>query len=128
MKRLSTLAFFALLLPLQAALASPDVTRAHFQLSKSSPAADAAVPSPTEVRLWFSQEPQNGTTSIRVLDAAEKPLHTGDVVRDAQDGKVHSVALHGRLAPGRYTVAWRAMGQDGHVVRGDFSFTVTAGR
>lgn len=29
------------------------------------------------------------------------------------------------LISGDYSVAWRAMGQDGHLIKGDFSFTVT---
>lgn len=28
------------------------------------------------------------------------------------------------LAGGRYTASWRAMGEDGHVIKGRFSFTV----
>jgi methionine-rich copper-binding protein CopC len=30
------------------------------------------------------------------------------------------------LPAGGYTVAWRGIGDDGHVVRGDFTFSVTA--
>ena len=29
------------------------------------------------------------------------------------------------LVSGNYSVAWRALGQDGHLIKGDFSFTVT---
>ena len=35
----------------------------------------------------------------------------------------HTVALPA-LAAGRYTASWRAMSQDGHVIKGHFSFTV----
>ena len=97
----------------------------HFELSKSEPGAEATVQSPSEIRLWFTQVPQENTTSIRVLDADGAPLHTGEVTQDAADGGVFSVALHGTLRPAVYTVAWRAMGTDGHVVRGDFTFTVS---
>jgi methionine-rich copper-binding protein CopC len=103
-----------------------DVSVFHFALSKSMPEADAVVASPSEVKLWFTQAPQEGTTSIRVLGGDAEPIHTADVVQDAEDGSIFSVALHGTLAPGQYTVAWRALGEDGHVVRGDFSFSVTA--
>ncbi|NNF11802.1 MAG: copper resistance protein CopC, partial [Gemmatimonadetes bacterium] len=30
------------------------------------------------------------------------------------------------LPPGTYTVSWRGMGQDGHVVRDSFQFSVAA--
>jgi methionine-rich copper-binding protein CopC len=98
----------------------------HFELSKSAPEEGAEVSSASEVRLWFTQVPQEGTTSIRLLDAAREPIHTSDVVQDAEDARVFSVSLRHALAPGEYTVAWRAMGDDGHVVRGEFSFTVKA--
>jgi methionine-rich copper-binding protein CopC len=32
--------------------------------------------------------------------------------------------LQQSLPPGRYQVAWRTAGDDGHAVRGKFSFTV----
>ena len=30
------------------------------------------------------------------------------------------------LISGNYSVSWRAMGQDGHLIKGDFSFAVTS--
>lgn len=98
----------------------------HFTLSQSAPEAGATLASPAEVRLWFTQVPQEGTTSIRLVDADGGLVHTGDVVQDPEDGQVFSIALHGTLAGGEYTVAWRAMGEDGHVVRDEFSFSVSA--
>ncbi len=98
----------------------------HFALSQSSPEAGATIESPSEVRLWFTQAPQEGTTSIRLVDADGGLVHTADVVRDPEDGQVFSIALHGTLAAGEYTVAWRGMGEDGHVVRDEFSFSVSA--
>ena len=97
----------------------------HFQLRGSAPEADAVLGAPpAEVRLWFSQEPQDGSMSIRLVDPTGDVHETGDVVQDVEDGKIFTVAIADRLAPATYTVAWRALGQDGHVVRGDFAFTV----
>ena len=98
----------------------------HFELSKSAPEAGAELASPSEVRLWFTEVPQEGTTSIRLVDAAGDAVHTSDVAQDSEDEYAFGVTLHGALSPGEYTVAWRAMGGDGHVVRGDFAFSVTA--
>ena len=50
----------------------------------------------------------------------------GDVKADADDAKVFSAAIQDDLAAGQYTVIWRTMAADGHVIRGDFGFTVTA--
>jgi methionine-rich copper-binding protein CopC len=98
----------------------------HFGLSKSTPAADAVVESPEAVRLWFTQVPQDNSVSIRLINAAGDALETGEPIPDAQDGKVVGIAISEALAAGRYTVSWRGIGDDGHVVRGDFGFSVTA--
>lgn len=103
----------------------PDDLR-HFALSKSAPEADASVPSPSEVRLWFTEEPQEGTTSIRVVGAEDAGVHVDEVTKDPEEATSFAVALHGTLPAGSYTVSWRGMGQDGHVVRDSFDFTVVA--
>jgi methionine-rich copper-binding protein CopC len=42
------------------------------------------------------------------------------------DGKSAPViaAIKGKMAGGKYKVAWRTAGNDGHAVSGDYSFTV----
>lgn len=101
-------------------------SRLHFALERSSPAADSTVHMPTEVRLWFTDVPQSGTTTIRVIDASEKLVEMADVVTDAATPKVFSAKFKTSPGAGRYTVSWRAMGADGHVVKGDFAFAVMA--
>jgi methionine-rich copper-binding protein CopC len=98
----------------------------HFALSRSAPAADATVPSPTEVRLWFSQVAQPGSVAIRLIDARGAALDTGEPTRDAEDGRVYAIAVGRTLGAGPYTVSWRGIGDDGHTVRGEFRFTVSA--
>ena len=98
----------------------------HFALSKSAPVADSSLESPAEIRLWFTEVPDAGTTSIRLIGADEQVIRTGDVAQNQEDRQSFSVALEGTLSSGTYTVAWRAMGADGHVVRDDYEFTVVA--
>lgn len=119
------LAPIALALVAVIAAATP-ATRAHFGLSKSLPEAGTTVTSPDEVRLWFTQEPQEGTVQIRVVEAEDAGVHVMDPVQDEEDGRVFSIVLHGTLPPATYTVSWRGMSADGHVVRETFPFTVTA--
>jgi methionine-rich copper-binding protein CopC len=97
----------------------------HFALSKSMPEAESSIDSPPEVRLWFTEAPEDNTTSIRVVNAAGELMEAGDVTQDADDGRTFSVAIERRLGAGAYTVAWRAIGADGHVVRDEFTFSVT---
>ena len=98
----------------------------HFGLSRSSPEADATVEPPAEIRLWFTEEPQEGTTAIHLVGAEEAGVHVTEPAQDPDDPRSFSLALHGELAPGQYTVSWRGMGSDGHVVRDSFQFTVAA--
>lgn len=105
------------------ACAAIDHEALHFALSKSVPEKDATVAPPDELRLWFTQEPQENSISIRLM-AGEAPVETGPAEEDSDDGKVFSVAIENALAAGSYTIAWRGLGQDGHVVRGEIPFTV----
>lgn len=98
----------------------------HFALSRSAPQADASVESPSEIRLWFTEEPAEGTTQIRLVGAEQAGIHVEEVVQDEEDGRSFAIALHGTLDPGTYTVSWRGMGDDGQVVRESFEFTVVA--
>jgi len=98
----------------------------HFALSRSVPAADATVPSPSEVRLWFTQVAQAGSVGIRLIDARGAAVETGEPARDAEDGRVYAIAVRSVLPAGPYTVSWRGIGDDGHTVRGEFRFTVGA--
>jgi len=117
----------ALLVLTAAATATPgDGQGLHFGLARSIPADSAMVQSVPEVRLWFTEVPAERTVTVRVLGGDGAPLPTGALVQDADDGRAFQLPLQGSLASGRYTVAWRGMGTDGHVVQGMLSFTVAA--
>ncbi len=122
------LPLFAVLLTtvLVGAHAAPDHGE-HLQLDRSAPAADSTVSTPAEIRLWFSQATQEDATSIRLVDGDGELVELGEVT-PAEGRTVHSASVPGALAPGSYTVAWRTMAADGHVVRGDFSFAVASTR
>lgn len=106
--------------------ATPVADGLHFELDRSSPEADSTVPSPGAIVLWFTQVPQDDATSVRLIDAAGEPVETGELVQDPEDRSVFVLPVGTPLAPGSYTVTWRSMAADGHVVRGDFGFTVDA--
>lgn len=120
------LGFLALAVALTVgAAAVPDASPVpHFGLNKSAPAADASVTSLEEVRLWFTEAPEQNSVSIRLIDGAGNALETGELATDADDDRIFSVSFDGHLAEGTYTVAWRGIGDDGHVARGDFEFVV----
>lgn len=101
----------------------------HLELEKSSPAADEVLArSPAAVTLWFTQAPQIAGTSVRVVPRGGEPLDLGDAKAKEDDASVVVLTVSEPLADGEYQVMWRAMAQDGHTVRGDFSFTVRGSR
>ena len=98
----------------------------HFGLAKSMPEADSSLPSPGAIQLWFTQVPQDNSVGIRLINSAGDLLETGPPMQDSGDPKMYSIAVKGELGPGTYTTAWRGIGDDGHVVRSEFSFAVDA--
>ena len=125
MKKLLPTALGVALL-LIATAAAPARTIPHFALRTSSPEAGATVPSPGEIRLWFTEEPEEGSVQIRLVGAEEAGVHVMDVMQDGQDPTSFYIEMHGTLPAATYTVSWRGMGDDGHVVRDTFEFTVAA--
>lgn len=125
MRRLTLSVSFAPLLfvALMAIGLGPSEAR-HFALDSSVPEADTVVESPAELRLAFTQEPEEGTMSIRLIDAAGELVTTGEATQSADDPMVFTSQVEGPLEAGVYTVAWRAIAQDGHTISEEFGFTV----
>jgi len=106
--------------------APPGTSPLHFGLARSAPADKSTVHALAEVRLWFTEAPQDGSVSIRVVGPDGALVPTADPVRDPEDATSFGVRLSGPAAAGAYTVSWRGMGSDGHVVRGELGFRVMA--
>jgi len=104
----------------------PAVARAHSQLARSQPARGAAVArAPERVRLWFSERLEPAFATLSVWSEAGAQVDAGDAAVDAADLTLLSVNTP-NLTPGRYTVRYRVLSVDGHVVESSFAFTVKA--
>lgn len=112
----------ALLLTLAAGLHSAPVL-AHAMLVKAEPPRRAQLTQPpAQVRLWFNEEVEKDYAALGVLHAdkavtAEKP-------RIAADDPKSIILPLPQLAPGKYTVKFRVLSVDGHVVDSSYDFTV----
>ncbi|MEO8201071.1 MAG: copper resistance CopC family protein [Gemmatimonadota bacterium] len=94
----------------------------HLHLVKSTPGDSEVVTTvPTQVRLWFSQKPEAGLTTIRLLRPDSSAIALGKVAR-TDDSLSVSAPLSAGLVPGEYIVAWRTLSKDGHAVRGSYQF------
>ncbi len=97
---------------------------AHAILVKSNPAQDASVTSaPEKVELWFNEGVGEEYAALAVIDAAGTRVDAKDAQRGTLDRALLSVTLP-RLPEGLYTVRYRVLSADGHVVSGKFNFTV----
>ena len=107
-----------------AALAWSGTALAHAKLVRSKPAADAELgAAPKAVTLWFNETPEADFSNVKVLDAAGKTVVEGAPV-PTKDRKALELALSATLAPGSYTVRYRVIAVDGHVLEGSFTFRV----
>jgi methionine-rich copper-binding protein CopC len=96
----------------------------HLRLERSAPADSSVVPSAIAVSLWFTQVTELTVTRVLVRGAAGDTVPTLALTRDAAPKSPIVAPFKGPLPAGRYTVDWRTMAADGHVVRGTFRFTV----
>ena len=105
-----------------AALAFPAAASAHATLESEQPAFGTRVDAaPNAVRLRFDQSVEALPNAIRVYTAKGR-LVSGATVTSS-DKRTISAPVP-RLPRGGYTVRWRAVSADGHVVSGVFTFGV----
>ena len=106
------------------ALSAPLGAWAHASLVKSVPAQRAVLHrAPARIQLWFNERLEPRYSSFTLLDAADKPVDIGLVEVANDDPKSINASIN-VLPPGRYTVKYRVLSTDGHVVQNQFSFTI----
>jgi hypothetical protein len=105
-------------------LLAPVGAWAHAYLVKSAPARRAVLlHAPTRVQLWFNERLEVQFSHLSVWNRDGKQVDHGDVQVGPDDLKLLSVGV-GPLAPGQYTVKFRVLSVDGHVVEQQFPFTI----
>jgi copper transport protein len=103
----------------------PASSLAHAILLRSDPARDAILTSaPSEVRMWFSEDLNPGTSKAVILMANKHLANTSYVV-SSSDTKEMDLSIQDALPPGVYLVIWRTQSaEDGHVLSGSLLFKV----
>lgn len=103
---------------------APSVASAHAYLVKSVPAGRATLfSSPGKIQLWFNERLEPKYSSASVYDPDGKRVDADNAQVSADDPKQLSVALK-HLPAGRYSVKFRVLSVDGHVVEQSFPFTI----
>ena len=105
-------------------LVAAPIASAHTVLTATDPAADSTLATgPTRVTATFNEDVQPTFAAMTVVGPDGNIWSAGDPeVR----GATVSVAVRPLGPAGRYTVNYRVTSDDGHVVPGAWSFTVTA--
>ncbi len=100
------------------------VAMAHAALVKSDPPRRATLSAPPKhIRLWFNEKIEGSYASVTVWDSNKNSITENTPESVVDDPK--SVVLN--LPPiesGRYTVHYRVMSVDGHVIESSFDFSV----
>ena len=97
---------------------------AHAVLVRSAPAARATLSTaPDRVQLWFNERLEPAFSSASVWSAAGVQVDRQDARVGPDDPKRLSVTL-APLKAGAYTIRYRVLSVDGHVVDSSFSFTI----
>lgn len=108
---------------LACALAVP-AADAHAVLVRSSPSHRAVLAqAPERVELWFNEWLEPAYSTVSVWSEAGGQVDARDVAVTTDDPRRLSVSLTTRAA-GLYTVKYRVLSVDGHVVDSRITFTV----
>lgn len=106
------------------ALLGPIPVYAHAILVKSQPAKDETVKeSPKQIDLWFNDPVRSEYKAVAVIDSSGKRVDNHDVAQSLTNG-ANIYATVPTLAPGKYTVRYRVVSEDTHIVTGKYEFTV----
>lgn len=105
-------------------LLAPGMGLSHAYLVKSVPARRAVLSrAPTRVELWFNERLEAAYSFLSVWNAEGIRVDAEDAQVGPEDPEKLSVGLRPVLA-GTYTVKFRVLSVDGHVVESQFVFTV----
>lgn len=105
-------------------LALPAAADAHAVLVKSSPARRAVLAlAPPRVELRFNERLEPAYSRMSVWTAGNVRVDDGKVLVGPEDPRRLTVGL-APLAAGTYTVKYRVLSVDGHLVEGTFPFEI----
>lgn len=94
---------------------------AHLEVDKTMPADGATVAKLDMLRVWFNQEPDVALSKLEL----EGPNGSIDVENVHSMGEKDLMGqVMGKVGSGKYTAKWQTAGHDGHVQKGEWTFTV----
>ena len=102
----------------------PAIILAHAIIVRTSPAQGGVGPEDIgKVEVWYDAGIRDAFAALAVVSAAGERVDKRDTAIDSADPSHVSVSVN-RLTPGKYTVRYRALSADGHLVSGAWEFEV----
>lgn len=96
----------------------------HAILVKSIPAENEIVgTAPEKIEVWFNEGVGSEYKALAVIDSKGKRVDNHDVEQGLTD-KAYLYATVGKLEPGKYTVRYRVVSKDSHIITGKFQFSI----
>lgn len=96
---------------------------AHADLQSAIPADGTTVATPDAVVLTFTEAVSASLSGVVVTATDGRTVATGKATL-SNDKATLTVPLPAKLGAGAYTVEWHALSDDGHKIKGAFTFTV----
>jgi copper resistance protein C len=113
-----------LVLTLIISLTLPFPVFAHAVLVQSHPEVDSTIhESPKQVEVWFNENVASEFKALAVINSAGKRVDNKDI-KQARLDRSHIYISTPQLPPDTYTVRYRVMSADTHIVTGRFNFTI----
>lgn len=105
--------------------AMPLAAQSHAGLVKSEPGRRAVLTSaPQQIRLCFNENVEPKFSSVALTGADGKPVELGVPEPAPQEAQCLVAKIVRAIAPGNYTVKYKVLSVDGHVVDYGFTFSV----
>ncbi|WP_292531214.1 copper resistance CopC family protein [Methylocystis sp.] len=103
---------------------APQLALAHAIVVRTSPAqGGVGAEDIGKVEVWYDAGIRDAFAALAVVSAAGERVDRRDAAIDSADPSHVSVSVN-RLTPGKYTVRYRALSADGHLVSGAWEFEV----
>lgn len=104
----------------------PSFLFAHAIMVKSVPEVNSSIAqSPTQIDIWFNENIGSAYLSLAVINSKGERVDNKDF-RQAKLDPSHIYVTTSPLPPDTYTVRYRVMSADTHIITGRFNFTVRA--
>lgn len=123
-RRIASITDLPLALILIISLTLPLPVFAHAVLVQSHPEVDSTInESPEQVNIWFNENVASEFKALAVINSAGKRVDNKDI-KQARLDRSHIYITTPQLPPDTYTVRYRVMSADTHIVTGRFNFTI----